>query len=104
MRQSSMRTWASRRLSNCQPLSSSSRSRPLNDSIQAFCHGEPGSMNHGGDAVEAAPVSNSVGDELGTIVVVNRSQAVASASVGVHADAGTSGALERLATPFWVRS
>jgi hypothetical protein len=40
-----MRTWASRRLSNCHRLSSSSRSRLLNDSIQAFCHGEPGSMN-----------------------------------------------------------
>jgi hypothetical protein len=24
---------------------SSSRRRPLNDSIHAFCHGEPGSMN-----------------------------------------------------------
>src|SRR5215203_1353874 len=40
-----MRTWASSRLSNCQLFSSSSRRRPLNDSIQAFCHGEPGSMN-----------------------------------------------------------
>ena len=26
-------------------FSSSSCSRPLNDSIHAFCHGEPGSMN-----------------------------------------------------------
>jgi hypothetical protein len=44
MRQSSMSTWASRRLSNCQPSRNSARSRPLNDSIQAFCQGEPGSM------------------------------------------------------------
>lgn len=27
------------------PFKNSSRSRPLNDSIQAFCHGDPGSMN-----------------------------------------------------------
>jgi len=38
-----MSTWASRRLSNCHRLSSSSRTRLLNDSIQAFCHGDPGS-------------------------------------------------------------
>jgi hypothetical protein len=44
IRQSSMSTWTSRRLSKTQPLSSSSRRRLLNDSIQAFCHGEPGSM------------------------------------------------------------
>jgi hypothetical protein len=37
-------TLASSRLSKRQALSKSSRSRPLNDSIQAFCHGEQGSM------------------------------------------------------------
>ncbi len=40
-----MSTWASRRLSNSQALRNSSRRRPLNDSIQAFCPSEPGSMN-----------------------------------------------------------
>ncbi len=40
-----MITLASSRLSNCHRLSSSSRNLPLNDSIHAFCHGEPGSMN-----------------------------------------------------------
>ena len=39
-----MSTLASSRLSKRQALSSSSRSHPLNDSIQAFCHGEQGSM------------------------------------------------------------
>ena len=39
-----MITRASSRLSKRHELRSSSRSRPLNDSIQAFCHGEPGSM------------------------------------------------------------
>jgi hypothetical protein len=40
-----MMTWTSRRLSNCQPMRSSSRSRPLKLSIHAFYHGLPGSMN-----------------------------------------------------------
>ncbi len=35
-----MKTWASRRVSIYQLLSSSSRRHPLNDSIQAFFHGE----------------------------------------------------------------
>jgi hypothetical protein len=38
-----MITRASRSESKRHELSSSSRSLPLNDSIQAFCHGEPGS-------------------------------------------------------------
>ncbi len=37
-----MITRASRRLSNRQRFSNSSRSLPLNDSIHAFCHGETG--------------------------------------------------------------
>ena len=48
----SMITRASSSESKRHELSSSSRSRPLNDSIQAFCHGEPGSMKS-----EAAPVN-----------------------------------------------
>jgi hypothetical protein len=44
IRQSSKRTWASTRESKRWPPTSSSRGRPLNDSIQAFCHGDPGSM------------------------------------------------------------
>ena len=61
-----MSTWASRRLSNCQPLRNSSRSRPLNDSIQSFCHGEPDEDRP--DAVEPAPVGHRVGDELRAVV------------------------------------
>ena len=41
---SSMTTQASGSASKCHRLSSSSRNRPLNDSIHAFCQGEPGSM------------------------------------------------------------
>ena len=44
MRQSSISTRASRRMSNSNRFNSSSRSLPLNDSIHAFCHGDPGSM------------------------------------------------------------
>jgi hypothetical protein len=44
LRQSSMITRASGSESKRQELSSSSRSGPLNDSTQAFCQGEPGSM------------------------------------------------------------
>ena len=40
-----MRTFASSSVSKCQPLSNSSRSRPLKDSTHAFCQGDPGSMN-----------------------------------------------------------
>lgn len=39
-------TRASRRESKRHELSNSSRMRPLNDSIQAFCQGDPGSMNN----------------------------------------------------------
>lgn len=38
-------SWASGSVSNCSVVSSSSRKRPLNDSHQPFCHGDPGSMN-----------------------------------------------------------
>ena len=40
----------------------------MKDSIQAFCHGEPGVDEHGVDVVEAAPVGDGVGDELGSVV------------------------------------
>jgi hypothetical protein len=40
-----MITRAAKTESKRQALSSWSRSRLLNDSIQAFCHGEPGSMD-----------------------------------------------------------
>ncbi len=44
MRQSSARTAASSRVSNCSQGRNSSRKRPLNDSENLFCHGEPGLM------------------------------------------------------------
>jgi len=47
IRQSSMSTRASGRLSKWRPLRNSSRKRPLKLSIQAFRHGEPGSMKIG---------------------------------------------------------
>ena len=63
-----MITRASSSESKRHALSSSSRSRPLNDSIQAFCHGEPGIDEQRSGAVESAPVVDGVGDELGPVV------------------------------------
>src|SRR3954451_14479447 len=40
-----MTTRASARQENCSTSSSSSRTRPLKDSTDGFCHGAPGSMN-----------------------------------------------------------
>ena len=59
---------ASSREPNCWPFRSSSRTRPFNDSIQAFCHVLPGVDEGGAGAVEAAPVGDGVGDELGPVV------------------------------------
>ena len=52
-----MRTWASSRLSKC-PAVEEFVAEPAVErlSIQAFCHGEPGSMKIGIDTVESAPV------------------------------------------------
>ena len=71
-----MRTCASRSESNCQPLRSSSRRRLLNDSIQAFCHGEPGSMNRV-DTGLGAPVRDRVRDELWAIVEPHKRRGLA---------------------------
>ena len=68
MRQSSMRTWASSRLSKCQPLRSSSRSRPLKLSIQAFCHGEPGSMKTVSTPLKRHQSATAASDELWAVV------------------------------------
>jgi hypothetical protein len=53
---SSARTLTSSRKSNCCPLRCSSGRRPLNDSIQAFCHGDPRSNEDGLGVIEPAPV------------------------------------------------
>jgi hypothetical protein len=59
---------ASRSESKRHELSSSSRSRPLNDSIQAFCQGDPGSMKSEPVALKSAPVMHGVRHELGAVV------------------------------------
>ncbi len=53
------------------------RSRPLNDSIQAFCHGEPGSMNTVPTSLNRHPVGDGGGDELGPVEVPNGCQGAA---------------------------
>src|SRR5919199_999607 len=47
-----MTTLASARQENCSTSSSSSRTRPLNDSTYGFCQGAPGSMNADSAAVK----------------------------------------------------
>ncbi|ORW71611.1 hypothetical protein AWC23_12575 [Mycobacterium saskatchewanense] len=61
-------TRASRSESKRHELSSSSRRRPLNDSIQAFCHGESGSMKSEPAPLNSAPIAYGVGHELGAVV------------------------------------
>ena len=81
-------------------LSSSSRSRPLKDSIQAFCQGEPGSMNIAPVPLNRHQSADGVRDELGAVeflTVVKRFRVV-------HAGVGASGVLKRSATPFVTRS
>ncbi len=103
MRQSAVRTWASSRESNCQPLRNSSRRRPLNDSIQAFCQGEPGSMK----MVSVPTCRHQSPTAWATNSGPLSSQPVSSVarrSGRVHAACGTSGASGRSATPDSVRS
>ena len=71
IRQSSMSTCASSRLSNCSTARNSSRNRPLNDSTNGFSHGAPGSMSAAGGAGEPAPVAQRVGRELGSIIATD---------------------------------
>jgi hypothetical protein len=92
-----MITRASRSESKRHELSSSSRSRPLNDSIQAFCHGEPGSMKS-----EPAPLNrhqppDGVRHELWTVVeahVVWRSLFEGQAIQDIDDAVGIDGAFE----------
>src|ERR1035438_7303743 len=63
-----MSTFASSRLSKRQPLRYSSRSRPLNDSIQAFCQGDPGSMKAMSVSLNRHQSGNDVVDELGPVL------------------------------------
>lgn len=66
--QSSMTTRASVSEPNSVMFNSSSRARPLNDSIQGFSHGEPGFEVDGAEPREPAPISQRPGDQCGPVV------------------------------------
>ncbi len=82
-----MITRASSSESNCHELSSSSRSRPLNDSIQAFCHGEPGSMNSEPAPLNrdgVLPVEGNARVVTGSRLTVDRLQGEIRRKYGLH--------------------
>ena len=68
MRQSSVRTWASSRESKSWPFRCSSRIRPLKDLDPGVLPWRARIDEDRLGAVEAAPVGDGVGDELGAVV------------------------------------
>src|SRR3954469_17088496 len=66
-----MTTAASARQLNCSTSSSSSRRRPLKDSTNGFCQGEPGSMNAVPARRKLTPVSERVRGQLRSVVTAH---------------------------------